>query len=70
LAAERVEYFPVRTYWTKGWVGVVVSLKELAKWNNSALAGNRTAIPRLSSPVTILKPPEFNSHVYSQVLKA
>jgi hypothetical protein len=51
-------------------VGIVVDLKELAKWNISALAGNRNVIPRLSSPVTIVKPSEFNSHVHSQVLKA
>jgi hypothetical protein len=51
-------------------VGIVVDLKELAKWNISALACNQTIIPRLSSPVTIVKPHEFNPHVYSQVLKA
>jgi hypothetical protein len=70
LVPERVEYLPVRTYWTGGWLGIVVELKELAKCDISALAGNRTVIPALSSPVSIIKQPEFNPHVHSQVLKA
>jgi len=49
---------------------IVVDLKELAKWNISALAVNGNVIPPLSGPVTIVKPPEFNPHVHSQVLKA
>jgi hypothetical protein len=69
LAPKRVEYLPVRTYWRRGWLGIVIDLKEEAKWNISALAGNRTVIPRLSSPVTIVKPPEFNPHIRSQVLR-
>jgi hypothetical protein len=44
LAPERVEYLPVRTYWARGRGGIVVSLKEMAKWNVSALAGNGTVI--------------------------